>query len=261
MCLASYVLASYVSAHEYNMRCRTALRNLVRSVSSFFSEDQRRGMVMWAAAGAVAALKAANSPLSVGTDGDLGWATLRLSMWTQAEAHLHLCSCLASEFRDAISDGAGGKECAVALLLAIFEAGQSKGVMRMGVMIIAEIAAEIINLMNIDKEEELIKQCLTTLLDTVSVFPERSEGSLQECACVCGSSSPFDATAILLFEQKQQRRLLSFRTKQDHIGCVSLLKLIQKISAEYIRRGHLCADTVTSGLCMDSGIIWIVCHK
>lgn len=164
-------------------------------------------------------------------------AKLMFPRWVAPEAHLHLCSSVSPDL-GSLCSGSEWRGRSISFLSAVCNLRQHKGMMRMGVVNLAELLPPFVCSSTLPEEEGLIRACLDTLLESVSCFPERIHCSGHPASVSINDSAlPLDPSLMLQFEKNQQLAALSFRTKQDHIGVVSLLKVLQRAAAQYVAEG------------------------
>lgn len=220
----------------YQILFRTAFRNLIRAISTAYADNHFTVILLdWAVGNTISTLSTLSStkpswPIEV----DTGCVVFKLSRWPIVEAHLHLCTCVSADLRDAAAKDDSWKVRAIRLLDGIYAFKGHKGIMRMGVMIIAEIAPAMLGNVWTDGDLAILHAAFVSTLDTIERFPERHGTQM---ATRYNSASSLKRDTVISFEQSQQMQTLSFRTKQDHIGAVSLLRLLQKCLVLCFHRG------------------------
>lgn len=198
------------------------------------------GLLNWLLSNAQHSLESllnATSLSSIETDHHMDVGTCITPLWPSAESSMHT---LVGAVKDIVDINA---YCSVSfdhrdqlalgrLARLLGQLKGHKGLMRTGVILLADMLPVILETAAQPTEDigAFINSCILLIVETLISFPERPEKDLNECATDLGSTTPTYRGAQASFELAQQRKQISFRVKQDHIGAVSLLKLMSKLA-------------------------------
>lgn len=235
----STLMALWSDEEKENLReFRTSLRNTTRTIAIAYAnghESYYHKLLAWTLDAATHGAKAPSGRGMTGDSLELGeYATLLYSAWPSHETTLHFFTSVVSDVKALCEIQTGnfdwrGKATTLLSTLSSMTGNGHKSICRMGVILVAELAPSLFIPMKRLEDTYALRMCFSLLMDSISQFSENAGPHLlQSIENPCEAVDCADEV-ILKFEQFQQRGQLSFRTKQDHIGVVSLVRLIQRV--------------------------------